>query len=190
MFKIGDTVSVIDDRISGLITEISKQLITIEDEDGFIRSYRPEQLAYIAPSTDYSIDHQNFDKEIQKKIQEDLVMPREVKISKKHIQKNNTQDQDFEIDLHIEVLTEDYRFMSNMEILQRQMMTCRAFIERIIQQKANRAILIHGKGEGVLKTEIQTYLNRIESLKHVQVNFHEADKNAYGGGATQVNITY
>ena len=79
--------------------------------------------------------------------------------------------------------------MNNFDILQRQMQTCRMFIERAIRLKAKKAVLIHGKGEGVLKNEIYTYLDRLENAKHIRIEFYEASYATYGvGGATEVRF--
>ena len=52
--------------------------------------------------------------------------------------------------------------MTNHEIVQYQLTACRAFVQQSIEKKRKKIVLIHGKGEGVLKGEIRQYLNGID----------------------------
>ena len=56
-----------------------------------------------------------------------------------------------------------------------------------MRNKLKRIVIIHGKGEGVLKSEIHLYLTRLNSEQGVRLDFHDAPYHEYGmGGATEV----
>ena len=187
MFSVGDKVSVLDDTISGVVLRVQQRKCVIEDQDGFERIYPFTNLVINQPAVDYKLTDARTEKQILKKINS-IVSSGQVKLPSS-ITKTNHQQESLEIDLHIEELVDDHSFMSNFDILQRQMQTCRMFIEKAVRLKAKKAVLIHGKGEGVLKNEIYTYLDRLENTKHVKIEFHEACYATYGsGGATEVRF--
>ena len=186
-FNLGDLVSVINDTIKGTIIRIQPNKCVIEDTYGFERIYSKTNLVVTKPIGDYLLDHpkaleliyQKIESVTKQKIEKDQAIAKSS--NKQFIQFN------YEIDLHIEDLLDDHIGLSNFEIMQIQMQSCRMFIEKAIRLKAKKAVLIHGKGEGVLRHEIYTYLDRLENNKHIRIQFHEADYSTYGmGGATEV----
>ncbi len=91
------------------------------------------------------------------------------------------------IDLHIECLVDNHTNLSNHEIVQKQMFACRSFVQKAIQSNKRKIVLIHGKGEGVLKAEIHYYLNRLVNQQSIKMDFHDAPYSEFGmGGATEV----
>ena len=87
-----------------------------------------------------------------------------------------------EIDLHMEKLFPSQFFSRPERILDLQIKAAKNYIEKAIELRLPRVIIIHGKGEGVLKTEIDHLLKGFD-----QVNFHiEANR----GGATEVWFSY
>ncbi len=176
-FKLGDKVSVLHETIKGRIVALVNQVIEIEDEDGFLRKYPAHKLALQSPEIDYSIPVDLLMKDAERKMKQILSAN---KIS-------TTQSDQFEIDLHIEQLRDRHNHLTNFEILQIQMTTCRAFVQESITRKRKKIVLIHGKGEGVLKAEIRTYLERLSNDRGVQLDYHDASFAEYGiGGATEV----
>lgn len=187
MFSVGDKVAVLNDTISGVVIRVQQRKCVIEDQDGFERIYPFTNLVICKPSVDYKLSDRETEKQILNKINS-IISKGRVQLPTS-VNKTNYQQESLEIDLHIEELVEDHSYMSNFDILQRQMQTCRMFIERAIRLKAKKAVLIHGKGEGVLKNEIYTYLDRLENTKHIKIEFHEASYATYGtGGATEVRF--
>jgi dsDNA-specific endonuclease/ATPase MutS2 len=180
MFKVGDFVSVIHENIKGTITSINGKRIKFEDEDGFPREYQLKELAPHKPEKDYKLT----DEQIERVINEQLDRQSLRLVSKTGTQQTHHRQESFEIDLHIDQLIDDYKFMDNSEIMMVQMRYCRIFIEKAIRLKVKKALLIHGKGEGVLKTEIHRYLDRIESNKHIRIDYMEINN----GGATEVYL--
>lgn len=87
-----------------------------------------------------------------------------------------------DIDLHIEKLRDDYRFLSNSEILRTQLDVFKKAVDAAIVHKLPSMIFIHGIGNGTLKHEIHKALS-----KHPQVKtFMDARKEKFGYGATEV----
>lgn len=179
-FKVGDHVSVLHETLSGRVIEIKKNGIKIEDSDGFIRSYSPSQLVIKQEKKAYRITDDVYSK--------DYIEP-SLTIIKSETKKKSSAPDRFEIDLHIEELREMTTHFSNFEIVQIQMTACRAFVQESISINRKRIVLIHGKGEGVLKSEIHQYLDRLSNSSHVQLDYNDASYREYGmGGATEVTF--
>ena len=56
------------------------------------------------------------------------------------------------------------------------------FIQDVYSAGASQALVVHGKGTGVLRTEVRRYLSRHSLVYH----YGEADRFHGGPGATQV----
>ena len=82
------------------------------------------------------------------------------------------------IDLHIEVLNPSLKHGRPERIIDFQVKAAEDFIHEAISHGTKQVLLIHGKGEGVLRSEIEHLLSLIEE---VQFTF---EKN--NGGATEV----
>ena len=148
--------------------------VQIEDQDGFERTYLQNELALVSTTSDYKISDDQLSKDIQEKLQIQQ-------------QDSGLRLKSFEIDLHIEELVESHQNMTNHEILTKQMTACRGFIQKAIHHDLGRIVLIHGKGEGVLKSEIHLFLNKLRNLNGVNLEYHEGSYSEYGmGGATEV----
>ena len=170
--KAGDRVSVISDTIKGKITHIKGERVFIVDEFGFERNYKSAELVVI--KGDYKLQDHELSKDIEEKV-------------KNQINENKQPLRSFEIDLHIEELVDSHQYMTNHEILTRQMTVCRGFIQNAIEMRTKKIVLIHGKGEGVLKSEIHLYLNKIRNFNGISLEYHDASYAEYGvGGATEV----
>jgi len=89
-----------------------------------------------------------------------------------------------EVDLHINELLDTTSGMSNGEMLQCQLDKFHAVIEEHKSRKGQKIVFIHGKGEGVLRSEIEKLLKtRYKSYYYQDASFRE-----YGFGATMVTI--
>lgn len=87
-----------------------------------------------------------------------------------------------EIDLHIEKLTDDWRKLSNAEILRMQIAHFEAYINKAIRLGVARVFIIHGVGEGRLRDEVATQLMKYEEVQTFKNEYH----HRYGWGATEV----
>lgn len=188
-FNIGDVVSVIDDTISGTLIRLHPNKCVIEDLDGFERIYPLTNIVVTKPIADYLLDHPDTLELIRQKIEsvtEQRIQNSQAIAKSTH---KTVPQFNFEIDLHIEDLLDDHIGLSNFEIMQIQMQACRMFIEKALRLNAKKAVLIHGKGEGVLKHEIYNYLDRLENTKHIRIEYNDASYTNYGkDGATEVRF--
>ncbi|MGQ1787476.1 MULTISPECIES: Smr/MutS family protein [unclassified Saccharicrinis] len=89
-----------------------------------------------------------------------------------------------EIDLHIHELLDDTRGMSNKEILEYQLGKFHEIMNENKNRSNRKIVFIHGKGNGVLKSEIIKSLNK----KYSWHSYQDASFEQYGFGATMVKI--
>lgn len=106
--------------------------------------------------------------------------PRRSRIERKAVQSNGI----IEIDLHIDELLDSTAGMSNGEMLQYQLEKFNEVLRDNKTTKGQKIVFIHGKGEGVLRTEILKQLKSKYSNYYVQ----DASFREYGFGATMVTI--
>ncbi|MGE4288483.1 MAG: DUF2027 domain-containing protein [Salinivirgaceae bacterium] len=96
----------------------------------------------------------------------------------------NRENQIIEVDLHIHELLDDFRGLSNAEILEVQMEHFKSKLEEAIHTHAKKIVFIHGVGNGVLKMEIRKELDR----RSKKLTYQDASFKEYGYGATLVQI--
>lgn len=89
-----------------------------------------------------------------------------------------------EVDLHIQELTDTTSGMSNADMLEMQLDKFHAVIAENIKKKGQKIVFIHGKGEGVLRSEILKLLK----TRYKSFYFQDASFREYGFGATMIVI--
>lgn len=89
-----------------------------------------------------------------------------------------------EVDLHIDELVDTTAGMSNADMLQLQMDTFHRVMAENRNKKGQKIVFIHGKGEGVLRSEIEKMLKS----RYKTCYFQDASFREYGFGATMVTI--
>lgn len=90
------------------------------------------------------------------------------------------------VDLHIENLLTDWKGLSNFEILQTQLAHFDKVVERTIRNQHPTLVVIHGVGEGKLKSEIHQLLRQMK-----EVHFFENKYDPrFGQGATTIHFQY
>lgn len=176
VFEIGDKIETIDDTISGVVLEVTKNEITVETADGFLLKYAPSELIKTSHSNTIRVSGREVDqikaeKEGPKKRNFKAVKPKERNMPK------------MEVDLHIHQLTKSTRGMSHYDMLNLQMETAKRQLEFAIRKRIQKVVFIHGVGEGVLKEELRYLFGRYDNVK-----FYDADYQKYGLGATEVYI--
>lgn len=90
------------------------------------------------------------------------------------------------IDLHIDKLTDDWKSMSNYEILSLQLKTFEKYYHLALVHHQPTLIVIHGVGEGVLKNEIHDILRLKKEVKSFVNQYHPR----FGYGATEIYFQY
>lgn len=89
-----------------------------------------------------------------------------------------------EIDLHINELLDNIKGMTNAQILEYQLDTFNRVMHEHKQNKGQKIVFIHGKGEGVLRKSILDELKK----KFKKAEVQDASFREYGFGATMVTI--
>lgn len=144
--KIGDSVSVVDEQLSGKIIAISAHTVTLEDEHGFSYEY-PKQQVVINESTLY--------RNISAIRKEEYQTPK----SKKH-QKNPQI-----LDLHFDQLSAGQGSISSFERLFIQKEKLLETLDYCRQHHLKRLEIIHGIGDGVLQQMVYEVLENQTDLE-------------------------
>ncbi|TYB79831.1 Smr/MutS family protein [Bizionia myxarmorum] len=172
-FKIGDTVAVLDDNLSGIVSKVKDHIITIETPDGFELDFEAHELVVTKPM---KIDLSGAEAMIREKEQ-----PKRRATTTKKTKERFLPT--MEVDLHIHHLTTNSKRMSNHDMLTLQLDTARGQLDFAIRKRIQKIVFIHGVGEGVLKTELEYLFGRYNNVK-----YYDADYQKYGVGATEVYI--
>lgn len=175
--NIGDSVSVLDEDLTGTIIKISGITITIQTTEGFEFEFSKNQL--IKAETDNVLKTNVFSNASIKEVVSQKEIPKKKSIKVKFKERFQPT---LEVDLHIHQLTNSTRGMSNHDMLTLQLDTAKRQLEMAIHKRFQKIVFIHGKGEGVLKLELDYLFSRYN------VKFYEANYQKYGLGATEVYI--
>lgn len=170
MLKVGDLVSIIDEDAKGRITSIKQQnIVVVADEDGFELEYTLRELILLEEARDLeydrSIETTNHGKD---KVHKNLNPVRH----KKDV---------VEVDLHIEELIDDHRGWTNAEILLYQLDKFEKVLSSAFQTRKRKMFVIHGRGDGVLRSEIRKKLRDYPGIE-----VYDASYKTYGQGATEI----
>jgi hypothetical protein len=169
------------DAVAGVQREINLQFPELKNAKAHLTSpyafCNVQQIISIAPAAEIQLD------ELQKKfsakdLREAIVTPKPSQ--KKHSDNRNSSI--YEVDLHIEELTDNITGLSNSDMLQMQLSYFRKKLDEAILQKSWKIIFIHGVGNGRLKAAIRN------ELKESGLKFTDGSFERYGGGATEVNL--
>lgn len=106
----------------------------------------------------------------------------------KYVKPVNTPYQlpQFEVDLHIEKLTNDYKGLSPSDMLAIQLGEFQRQLDKAIAYHQSSLIVIHGIGKGTLRNEVHEILRHTPEVKSF-VNQYDP---RYGYGATEIFFEY
>lgn len=175
--NIGDKVSVLDDAISGVVTAVKGNEVTIMTTDGFELDFAKNELIVM--------DGSLSKKELARMDVSSIISEKENKKPGK-TQRTKPKERSLpamEVDLHINQLVPKTRGLDNYEMLTIQLDEAKRQLEFAMSKRIQKVVFIHGVGEGVLRTELEYLFNRYENVK-----FYDADYQKYGRGATEVYI--
>ncbi|WP_142785662.1 Smr/MutS family protein [Changchengzhania lutea] len=178
-FKIGDSVSVLDEDFSGLIRQIKSETVTIETKDGFLLDFEAHELVLNNQNSQMQSEIFSFDP-IEEVINEKEQPKRK---NQARVKPKERSEPTMEVDLHINQLVKSPRRMSNHDMLTLQLDTAKRQLEYAIKNRIQKIVFIHGVGEGILKIELEYLFGRYDNLK-----FYDANYQKYGSGATEVYI--
>ncbi len=89
-----------------------------------------------------------------------------------------------EVDLHIEVLRDDYQSLNSDDILNIQLTEFNSCLENAVISGLEEITFIHGIGNGILRNKIHKTLSQYPHIKY----FEDARKEKFGFGATKVHL--
>ena len=147
LFKIGDHIVFKKEKQSGVVVSIeSSHKVVIKDNKGLKIPVLIKDILLVDHDTNtpsaYGVSFPSKDTtDVQK-------------ISKK----NQKTQSVVKIDLHIEGIFPEHHFLENYEIVQMQLKVCQEKIERVINTRVNKLIIVHGIGTGVLRSEVHKML--------------------------------
>jgi hypothetical protein len=90
------------------------------------------------------------------------------------------------VDLHIEKLTDNWKGLSNFEILTIQLKYFEKYYNLAVAHRQPNLIMIHGIGTGKLRNEIHEILKTKKEVKSFANQYH----HDFGFGATEIFFQY
>ncbi|MEJ7739758.1 MAG: Smr/MutS family protein [Chitinophagaceae bacterium] len=90
------------------------------------------------------------------------------------------------IDLHMEKITDDWKSLSNFEILSLQLQHFEKYYDLAVAHRQPSLIVIHGLGSGRLRDEVHELLRHKKEVKTFINQYHAS----YGYGATEIYFQY
>ena len=199
--SIGDYVGILEGTEKGYVVKIEKGKAWVETKDGFeitspigkLVKYDRVKKKPTSVKKDSAKKNENVEsndtfptqkKPVIKKVKDHdfKVNPAFIGEEKKHVSRKQEQSV-WEVDLHIEELTDDYKHLTNGEIVDIQLRHAKNIIEKARKNKINKVVFIHGKGKGTLRQELLSLL-----MGYTFLEYYDASYKRYGGGATEVRI--
>lgn len=212
--QIGDRVRFLDEIGGGRISGFKgKSIALVEDEDGFEvpmstnklvvveasgKNEAPKQVERASsvvaekPSMQPTTDNDAAEEQLLQ-AQKDILTTAQPQIKKidlphpvpYHTMRNpEDKDAPIVVDLHAHEVLETTRGMSNGDILRYQLRVMRDTLEQHKNNRGQKIVFIHGKGQGVLRQAVANELRRY----YPHLPFQDASFSMYGYGATQVTI--
>ena len=180
MLVKGDYIHVLDEDEEGTVLEVKGTDVTIETKDGFLLKYQMNELLKVAKEDEVDIHSASTRRSVEEALLDKVGKKKRSFVKEKRSRKDEVI---MEIDLHIEKLSKDHRRMESFDMLTLQLDTARYQVEYAIRNRIPRIVFIHGVGEGVLKSELESLFSR-----YAEVVAEDANYQKYGLGATQVYI--
>lgn len=149
--KTGDSVSVIDDDLKGVIISVKGNTVAFRDAHGFIHQYPKEQ---VVPQV------KDIYQNIKPIIKKDSTKP----VSKKHQRKHLV------LDLHFENLVKNPADYDSFERLLIQKEKLAETVEFCRTHRLKKLEVIHGIGDGVLQRMVHDYLS---AQAHIEFEDHD-----------------
>lgn len=181
--KVGDKVKFINDTHTGEVKSIvDERYVVVTCEDGFDYTVNLSEIIVLNEHNQitYKVDYDKI-KEVSKKIKNhkstDAVLSKYLYSSK------YKYEGVVEVDLHLEELVDFPNKLEDWQKLHTQMQHVKRCIKAAVEQNIYRIVFVHGKGQGVLKTELINFLHQ-----YPEITYKDADYREYGSGATEVII--
>jgi len=168
--NIGDKIKFLDSEGGGKVLSVAGNYYLILTDDGFEENHHIQGLVKVDETLEKSLKTTHIPDGFTKSTH---------KVKKDSIYKSKTPLV-WEIDIHIENLLDNFYQMSNYEIVNYQLEKCENIIHKALKAKIHKLVIIHGKGQGVLRNEVHNLLYSF------RLDFKDSDYMRYSGGATDV----
>lgn len=100
--------------------------------------------------------------------------------------KQHLEPAKYAVDLHMEKITDDWKSLTNFEILSIQLKEFEKYYDLAVAHRQPSLIVIHGLGSGRLRDEIHELLRHRKEVKSFINQYHAS----YGYGATEIYFQY
>jgi hypothetical protein len=134
----------------------------------------------------YNLFEQYPDKLIEDKVELGKLAAKGFKVYNAKEARQHLESPRSVIDLHAEKLTDDWRNLSNYEILSLQLKTFEKYYELALAHMQPSLIVVHGMGTGKLRDEIHDILRLRKEVKSFVNQYHPQ----FGYGATEIYFQY
>ena len=162
-YSKGDKVRFKDAAGSALVTRVEGVTVYVEDSFGFEHGYEAHELL---PFQNMEVAYIHVKDEKQGRVR-----PAAQQVDR------------LIIDLHSHELIESTSGWTKYEILNHQLDKARELVYEAKRRKVAKVLIIHGKGSGRLKDEVQHMLSKMGGLSYYFADFADG-----GYGATEVQI--
>lgn len=167
-FKIGDKVSFLNEKGTGVIANIlSNFRVLVTNEEGFDVSVSVDEIVPLGNKSDYKVDSIMIDSKDEKEIKPPKL----------------SYDEVWEVDLHLQEILDTEREIADHEKLLIQLKHFRKCMDAAIAHRIKKIIFIHGIGKGILKQEIIRAVRNYDKARHYDAPFKK-----YGFGALVVEF--
>lgn len=123
-------------------------------------------------------------KSLEEKIQTvQVVHQKPSRTTESFMDKHKIDDLIAEVDLHIDELVDNFSNLNKNDLLNIQIEYFKKCMLQAEKEKLSKVIFIHGIGNGKLKSEIVSLLEKTQGI-----SFYDASYARYGMGATEVNF--
>jgi hypothetical protein len=138
------------------------------------------------PSLSYKLFDEYPERALEEKFELSGLAAKGFKIYEANKIRQNLEPARSVVDLHIEKLSNDWKHLSNFEILTIQLKEFDKWYDLAVAHRQPSLIIIHGVGKGKLKDEIHDELKLKKEVKYF-VNQYDA---RFGYGATEIFFKY
>lgn len=179
----GDKIRFLDAVGGGVIVQYDtdKQLVWVETDDGFDVGPIPANKCVVCEAAD-GYQRIRVATSLQQRKNTDSTPNTPPSAPAKRPKR---QRDEWIIDLHLDALPTSGNGMTDVEKHQYQLRFFRMQLQQHIRHRGRRIVVIHGKGNGVLRNEIRQIL---KCDFGTQVEMHDADFSRYEEGATLVIV--
>jgi len=171
--NVGDRITVLNEDINGTISSFAGQRVFVITDFGFELQFDKSEIVRLGNEL-RRLAHKNIYNASKEKTEPKKTNP---------TKKKKEAKKEVAFDLHIENLVSSTKGMLAFDMLELQIETAKRHIDFAIAKRISKIVLIHGVGDGRLRSEIEYLLNKYENIWFEDANF----KN-YGNGAIEINF--